>query len=246
MITIFQNTIGNVTSFIANIKIPNALRGPVLRTFSRIVNIDPQYAENDISSYTSINDFFTRRLHSRYRPIASDFLVHPVDGTLIQCGNVHNNTLIQAKGITYTLTELLDTTTIGPELSNAAYLSYYLSPSDCHLIMAPCDGIITNIHHVTGAKYPVRDPYLSKKDRLYCRNERKIITLNTEKGPLALVCIAAFNVGDIDITASKNATVKKGDAIAKFKLGSSVVMLYSWPEKTITTPQSVTFGAALH
>ena len=65
----------------------------------------------DIAAYASFNDFFTRERVEGARPVdgAPASLVSPVDGILSAAGRIDGSSLLQAKGIHYTLEDLLAT-----------------------------------------------------------------------------------------------------------------------------------------
>src|SRR5690606_35645132 len=88
----------------------------------------------------SFNDFFTRALRPDARPIATgpELIASPVDGTVSQCGELQDDSILQAKGHRYSLRELLG----GDEDAVAAYRggSYaciYLAPYNYHRIHMP-------------------------------------------------------------------------------------------------------------
>jgi phosphatidylserine decarboxylase len=82
-----------------------------IQLFSNVFKVNLDEALNpDPNSYATFNEFFTRELKPELRPIAATSLVSPVDGTISQVGNIVNGTLLQAKGISYSLERLLGNT----------------------------------------------------------------------------------------------------------------------------------------
>ena len=61
--------------------------------------------------YDTFNDFFTRQLAEGAREIneAGDSVVSPVDGTVSAAGDIDKDMILQAKGIKYSLADLLMT-----------------------------------------------------------------------------------------------------------------------------------------
>ncbi|MCJ7556203.1 MAG: phosphatidylserine decarboxylase, partial [Gammaproteobacteria bacterium] len=59
--------------------------------------------------YISFNDFFTRALAEEARPVAfgAHNLVSPVDGNVSELGEIDGQRILQAKGSSYTVTQLL-------------------------------------------------------------------------------------------------------------------------------------------
>ncbi|HVO46005.1 MAG TPA: archaetidylserine decarboxylase [Steroidobacteraceae bacterium] len=88
-----------------------ALKNTLIRRFLGGFHPDmSDAAERDPFRYATFNEFFTRALLPGARPIDPDpaSLVSPVDGTISQIGPLDGQQLVQAKGRSYTLSELLD------------------------------------------------------------------------------------------------------------------------------------------
>jgi len=203
-------------------------------------------AEKPIRDYRSVDEWFTRGLKSKCRPIAKaeSILSSPADGTILNYGHIKNNSLIQAKRIDYSLNSLIPSD-LSHHFKNGFFATIYLSPKDCHRVFSPVDGRIIGYLHVPGSIFPVREPYLSTVKGLFTRNERLVTFIKNKKGLLALVQVAAFNVGNMSVTydagiclndASKGIQEKryneplfilKGDWLATFHLGSTVILLCS-------------------
>ena len=81
--------------------------------------------------YKTFNEFFTRQLKPEVRQIAEgdDVLIQAVDGAVSQFGDIHQDSIFQAKGHNYSLTTLLGGK---PELAkpfkNGKFATIYLSP----------------------------------------------------------------------------------------------------------------------
>jgi phosphatidylserine decarboxylase len=240
-----QYILSRITGVLANVWIFRLFRPFVYKSFSRSVGINWKEAEFPLTYYKSLNRFFTRTLKSELRPLSNTTLVTPVDGTLIQSGNVNNGNIIQAKGLEYSVSELLAEPTGQLPNTLIQFRTYYLSPRDCHLIFSPCDGSIVKISQVKGYRYPVREPYISNHPHLYSQNERKNIWIKNQDGILVVSLISAFNVSDIDCTVSEGNVIRKGQALARFKLGSSVVLLGQLPETPPQIPVEVKYGSEL-
>lgn len=66
----------------------------------------------DLSHYTSLGDFFYRKIRPETRPIADSILVSPADGTVLHFGSIQDHRRVeQVKGITYSLDALLGVST---------------------------------------------------------------------------------------------------------------------------------------
>jgi phosphatidylserine decarboxylase len=201
-------------------------------------------AEKPLSEYKSLNALFTRRLKPGARPIGES-VVHPCDGQLTQANFIEEGLLVQAKGIKYSLKEFLKDDQADEVFSGGLQLTYYLCPTDYHRVHAPVDAEAELVVHVPGQLWPVNPWSVENVSQLFCLNERVIFRLKTPLGPVALVMVGATNVGQIEVVfdskvktnqrGSKTAfrktykpavSLKKGDELGVFHMGSSVVVVY--------------------
>ena len=226
-----------LTKTITQIPVPRRFRSRFLGYIARVLNIDLKSAEKPILEYRSINDLFTRALKPQLRPLGDAWMLSPVDGRMVSYDLIHEGQLLQAKGIRYPLAKLI------PDASAKAFrfgqcMTMYLSPSDCHRIFSPVSGRIKKTIYVPGALFPVREPYISNLPNLYAMNERVISIIETPLGDVAVVMVAAINVSTIDVryqkdvlkrkaitVANSDYEIKKGEWLATFHLGSTVVLL---------------------
>ena len=65
--------------------------------------------EQDINSFKSFNDFFTRELNPAVRPLTTtpNAIACPADGSVSQAGKINDGEIFQAKGKSFTATDLL-------------------------------------------------------------------------------------------------------------------------------------------
>lgn len=182
------------------------------------------------SDYYSFNDFFTRKKH---RPIQSG-VVSPVDSTILAFGPVNDDTLIQAKGKSYSLHDLVG---FSPHV-NLNFITFYLHPSDYHRVHMPCDATLILAKDIPGYKLPVNMLAVNNINGLYTSNKRSVLVFTTSEGKLLiLVLVGAIFVNSIDhVTRFKK--YKKGDEIGKFNFGSTVIMLYEPNQFQLQIPGS--------
>jgi phosphatidylserine decarboxylase len=229
--------ISAITWTITRIPIPKPLRSSVLGKISKILKINLREAEKPVSQYKSINHLFTRALKQELRPQGNAWMISPVDGRFVSQDLIHEGQLLQVKDIRYPLEKLIPDNAHKPFRFGCA-MTIYLSPSDCHRIFSPVRGRIKQTIYVPGALFPVREPYISGLPNLYALNERVVTILETPLGDVAIVMVAAINVSTIELqyqkdrinnktitVAKSNTQVEKGDWIATFHLGSTVVIL---------------------
>jgi phosphatidylserine decarboxylase len=189
---------------------------------------------------------FSRRLKPGVRPIGEG-PVHPVDAVIIARGPMDQHTLLQGKGRTYTLEELVHNPQVARHFKNGSFLTYYLCPTDYHRVHAPVDGEVTWSCHIPGAFWPVNAWGVQQVPKLFCINERVVTFLQTPQGPVAVVMIAAMHVGQITLAYDATITttrrgprrpitetvytppkpLPKGAELGIFHMGSTVIVLFA-------------------
>ncbi|WP_199527671.1 archaetidylserine decarboxylase [Pseudoalteromonas sp. bablab_jr004] len=223
----------------------------LIKLFIKQYKIDMSEAKYpDPAHYKTFNEFFTRPLKEGIRPLAeeSDMIAHPVDGAISQLGDVVDGQIIQAKGHDYSLQALLG----GKEEDTAPFLggkfaTIYLAPKDYHRIHMPVDGTLSKMIYVPGDLFSVNPLTAQNVPNLFARNERVVAIFETEIGPLAMVLVGATIVASIETiwagtvtppagkdvfswnypTKGDNAiTLKKGEEMGRFKLGSTVILAW--------------------
>ena len=99
-----------------------------------------QLSDYETTDIKSFNDFFIRKLIPEARPINKDknILISPGDGRLLAYTNIDINSLIQVKGITYSLSELLEDNPIANEYAGGTCLVLRLCPIDYHRLHFIC------------------------------------------------------------------------------------------------------------
>jgi phosphatidylserine decarboxylase len=198
--------------------------------------------------FDTFNAFFVRELASEARPIAREAksIASPVDGTVSAAGRIDKDSIFQAKGIRYSLSDLLATDTSEAEAYvDGAFATIYLAPYNYHRVHAPLDGLLVTARYVPGDLFSVNEATVTRLPGLFARNERLICQLRTSSGPTVLIFVGAMNVGSIttiwtgeikprksgvveQIDVRKNGsdvTIRKGDGIGWFNMGSTVILL---------------------
>jgi phosphatidylserine decarboxylase len=228
----------------------------IIRWFVAKYQVNMAEAANpDIASYASFNDFFTRALKPGARPTANADLICPVDGAISQLGAVQGDQIFQAKGHSYSTTALVGgDATLAAQFEDGHFATLYLSPKDYHRIHMPCDGRLTRMIHVPGELFSVNPTTARGVPGLFARNERVVCVFESQHGPFVLVLVGATIVGSMAtvwhgvvnpprvkevrewqygegqaVPASLkpgSITLKKGDEMGRFLLGSTVVMLF--------------------
>src|SRR5262249_4826120 len=114
---------------------------PLIRWFAGSYGVDLSEAvHDDLEHYSTFNAFFTRSLRAGARVIegGANTVVSPADGTLSEFGALDVDTLLQAKGRSYSLAALLGESGARVDaLLGGSYCTVYLSPRDYHRVHAP-------------------------------------------------------------------------------------------------------------
>ncbi len=231
--------------------------GNFLRGYA--VNMDEAVDSNPLS-YPSFNDFFTRALREGARPLptATNCVVSPVDGTVSQTGRIHGDAIIQAKGRSYSLTELVG----GDQVQAARYAGghfacIYLAPYNYHRIHMPLSGRVERTVYVPGALFSVNASTARAVPRLFARNERVVCEFTTPAGYLTLVMVGALFVGSMEtawngeinrpprrtrgvlpLPEGAGQALALGEEIGRFNMGSTVILLFE--------PGRIEFATSLH
>lgn len=216
--------------------------------FIRRFDVDLSQVEKPVSQYQTLLDFFVRGLKEGARPVDPDpeRIVSPVDGTVSQMGEIHEGTILQAKGVTYTLEALLGGN--GEKMSRfegGRFITLYLSPRDYHRIHTPIQGRVTGLTYIPGSLFPVNALGVQRVRGLFARNERLITFLQSPAGDVALVKVGATNVGSIRVVYDREIVtncrgrkqilsrdypgmeaLEKGEELGRFEFGSTVILLF--------------------
>jgi phosphatidylserine decarboxylase len=200
----------------------------------------------EAKDYKSFNAFFTRALKPGARMINSlaDTIISPVDGQISQIGSIQDDTLLQAKGFTYSLLSLLGgNSTYAQLFKDGKFTTLYLAPKDYHRVHMPIDGKLTDTLYVPGKLFSVNHTTAESIENLFSRNERYICIFDTAIGPMAMILVGAMLVGSIQTQwqmpaldqktlhpcqhNTQSITLKKGDEMGHFKMGSTVILLFA-------------------
>ena len=220
---------------------------PMIRWFVKRYGVNMDDAEEpDIRDYQTFNEFFTRTLKSKIRPVVpgDNTLACPCDGTISQAGPIRAGAILQAKGRAYSVLELLGGDKgMAVEFVDGKFATIYLAPHDYHRLHMPLDANLVRMIHVPGRLFSVAEWTVQEIPRLFARNERLVCYFQTAAGPLVMVLVGAINVSAIETIwtgqivppgASKisefdyshtRKEIAKGDEMGRFNMGSTVILL---------------------
>jgi phosphatidylserine decarboxylase len=256
-------------SILAATRVPTPwFKNLLIRWFLKVFHVDMSEAlDTDPFRYASFNDFFTRALKPDKRPIAAGAaeIASPVDGTVSECGAVEGESLVQAKGRSYRLGELLAEQPWASRFAGGSFATIYLAPFNYHRIHMPVSGRLIDTVYVPGRLFSVNDATAQRVPRLFARNERVLTLFDSSFGQFAVVLVGALNVGSMatvwagDITPAVRRRIahipapetflEKGAELGRFNMGSTVILLFE-PRRAHWHPalragSVVKFGQAL-
>ena len=243
-----QRTISDLAGRFADSDRTPAMKNRVIKWFIDRYGVNmSEAAESDPTAYPTFNAFFTRALKPGARTVddTPNVFVSPVDGAISQLGQITEDRVFQAKGQSFSLTELLG----GDEqradaFREGEFATIYLSPKDYHRIHMPLAGTLKEMVYVPGKLFSVNPVTAENVPNLFARNERVACIYDTPAGPMALVLVGAMIVGSVETTwagvvapgsgevaswqyPQDEAPVQfeKGDEMGRFRLGSTVVVV---------------------
>ncbi len=244
----------------------------LIRRYVRFFDVNLAESEkNQPEDFDSFNAFFTRSLKPGARTIdhSPRAIASPVDGRVFETGQFLDGDRVVAKGRGFSLNQLL-----GGEFERSSrfmegqYATLYLSPGDYHRIHMPIDGRLAQMIYIPGRLFSVHPESVNQIENVFARNERVVLLFETEHGPMIMVLVGALFVGSIECTWAGEVTkprgsrievwdyedkpelkFSKGDEIARFNMGSTVVLILSdltfdW-EEWLTAGSCVQVGQAI-
>lgn len=146
------------------------------------------------------------------------------------------------------------------------YCVLYLKPGDYHRIHSPVDWNVLVRRHFPGRLYPLNERATRTIRNLYVENERVVLEGRWEEGYMAMAAIGATTIGSIELfiepalrmnrprkkllqseppeeriyePEGAGVMLKKGDEVAAFNMGSTVVLVFQAPISQLPSDESV-------
>lgn len=235
---------------LSRIKWPLGLAPKINGALAKYLNIDLSDSKKSLEQFHSFEDLFTRELKEKAREIEGP-ICSPCDSILRHLLPIKQGQMIQAKGLNYSVEDLLSLSEVEKESFNLSwYGSFYLAPHNYHRVHTPFSGSMLSARYIPGQLWPVNDAFVNIVPRLFCRNERVVFELEYEGGGRAyLVMVGALHVGRIQIKGvdtfvsnsldrqlntnmartfsfSPPRELQIGDELGTFMLGSTVILVF--------------------
>lgn len=207
---------------------------------------DLHLEESESTEYRSVQDCFTRKLRAGVRPIDQDneVLISPCDAILGAMGQIHGSTLVQAKGLSYSLQELLRDNSLASRHFGGTFVTLRLRSNMYHRFHAPGNATLKRVRFISGDTWNVNPIAVKRIERLFCRNERAVVEFELHEHALALtlVPVAAILVASIRVleipypfnqqyngsaVVECRSDLAKGQEVGYFENGSTIIALVS-------------------
>jgi phosphatidylserine decarboxylase len=244
-------------NFLLTNRIPRALVTRFVGWFGKIENplvrelsigawrlfADLDLSEAEKSEFLSLHDCFIRKLKDGARPIDPDpaILTSPCDAIIGASGQVEGDQLIQAKGLTYTLLDLLGDPELVDLYRDGRYVTLRLTSSMYHRFHAPQECRVEQVTYVSGDTWNTNPITVARVERLFCKNERAIVRTRLDANgalitlvPVASILVASIRFHFLDVlfhlkypgprVLPCDAPYKKGEEMGWFELGSTIIV----------------------
>lgn len=204
---------------------------------------DLDLSEARAGEFRSLHDCFIRELKPGARPIDQDtaVLVSPCDAIVGACGKIEGTRLYQIKGFPYRLEDLLGDGALVDAHRNGRYVTLRLTSSMYHRFHAPHDCRVEQVTYISGDTWNVNPIALKRVEKLFCKNERALISTTLTAGghrvtlvPVAAVLVASIRLHCLDVLLSLkhrgpnvipcDAAFTKGQEMGWFQHGSTIIV----------------------
>lgn len=218
----------------------------------RAHRVDMAEAEQpDPTTYPTFNAFFTRALGDGARRPQGDAetVLSPVDGRISQIGTIEDGRILQAKGRSYTVDELIADAGVAARYRDGCFATLYLAPRDYHRVHMPLDGELLETVHVPGRLFSVAPGPVAAIPRLFARNERLVCHFAGSRGPFVVAMVGAMLVSGISTVWSgaevppyargivrrdwrgRGIRLARFAEMGRFEMGSTVIVLLPEPAR---------------
>ncbi len=238
--------------------LPSRVSALVQDAYCKAFRVDLSEAA-DSGPYPNFDSFFTRALREGIRPIADASVVSPADGRLSVLGPVDAGARIQVKQQNYDVAELIGNVKDARRYRGGEFAVVYLSPRDYHRVHSPVDGEVHIVRGIPGDLFPVNTIGESHISGLFVRNNRVCICIDHDTlGRVSVVMVGATIVGRISVSMipqpavapgetqlAVGRSVKRGEELGMFHLGSTVVLLFEPGVRLGVRPGRTMMGESL-
>lgn len=220
-------------------KRPKFIIKRVIGFFMEAYEINMADYQGKPEDYQSLAEFFIRPLNGEKRGLEpqEDFLLSPADGVLTSIETITVDEASQIKGKRYAVSELIGEVV---DFSRGWHVAViYLSPANYHRFHYPLGGRVKRYLHTGVRLFPVNSLGLNYIERLFIRNERYVLEMNSGGTSWYISAVGATFVGSIRMECVYNNPEKRERhkwhgveqdvqqlaEMGRFNLGSTIVMV---------------------
>lgn len=202
---------------------------------------DPSYHIDDYdrgpSGWLTFNQFFARHLKPGKRPVTAicnpAIIVAPTDSVYLGCWNIDADSAITAKGVRYSIAELLDGSPYGEIFRGGVFTHSWLDTTDYHRFHVPVAGTVKEVRKIPGnvvvKAIKKEDGSIETVDEtgFQFTQTRGLVIMESAVGFVALLPIGMGHVSSVNLTVEKGVSLTKGQEFGYFCYGGSdMVMLF--------------------
>lgn len=220
-------TNGRFTSYILRTFAQSRFSSVILSSYAKVFHLNQDEMEKELKEYRTLHELFTRKLKEGKRVIDAEVtsVVSPVDGVFADYGPIEETKTFDIKGKHYSIVDMLGNEERAKRYAGGTYMVIYLSPSHYHRIHSPLSGTVTERFILGRKSYPVNTAGMKYGKEPLSKNYRSVTEVNSDGEHMALVKVGAMFVNSIELLHERN-TVQKGEEMAYFTFGSTVVLLF--------------------
>ena len=214
---LITRTVSRIAGAVLNSKISSVF----VKGFVKNNGIDLNEYEKD--KFDSYNDFFTRKIRPRLRPISCEKgeLISPADSRVL-CLDIDKELRFNIKNSYYSLSSFLGDRALADEFLGGKLLIFRLCVDDYHRYCFFDDGEILSTKFISGKLHTVQ-PIALERDDFFKENCREITVMKTKNfGKAVMVEIGALMVGKI-VNRVSSGPFEKGQEKGYFEFGGSTV-----------------------
>jgi len=196
--------------------------------FIKKFKVDSKEFTSPVQAFKNFNDFFTRKLKPKARPIDSHIhtAICPADGRYLCFQKMDQIHEFWIKGRAFSLTSFLKDPKLAAFYKEGSLVIARLCPSDYHRFHFPITGLTKKPKLINGALFSVNPIALIKNFLILQENKRMVTVMDSDQfGRVTMVEIGATNVGSIHQTFKTGQPIHKGNEKGYFSFGGSCIVL---------------------
>jgi Phosphatidylserine decarboxylase len=210
------------------------------KTLDTFIN-NPKYKIDDYikgpSGWLTYNQFLARQLKPGKRPIADRcndrVIISPADSTFMGYQQIEENSTIEVKGLTYSVSELLADSAYRNNFKGGIFAHSFLGIEDYHRYHVPVGGVIREVKNIPGktwvneTKKP--DGTIESVDDVGFQftHTRGHIIIESVVGLVAIMPVGMGHISSVNLTVEEDTKLVKGDEFGFFAFGGSdIIMLF--------------------